>query len=264
MARPSRAHLALVTDLLWPRAEDPDARRDEVIGRLAVLVHDLLAAQRAMLLRWDGAHHRYAIEIADSDGSLHKVGLTVGGASTPLPALARLRRGLVIDRPSENPVLDRQLDYLLGDTSAMLLPINTQGAIVGVLALRLAAPPRTGEAQLALVLAHHATAIISGQLAMPSAQPVRARDMQVPRSLDSLGLEDIPLSPREQAVVRLVAGGLRNKEIAARLGITEKTVKFHLTHVFEKLGAESRIEVVLWRIERDLASTHQQQQRNTP
>jgi DNA-binding CsgD family transcriptional regulator len=42
------------------------------------------------------------------------------------------------------------------------------------------------------------------------------------------------------------------------LGITEKTVKFHLTHVFEKLGAESRIEVVLWLIERDLAATEQQ------
>jgi hypothetical protein len=46
--------------------------------------------------------------------------------------------------------------------------------------------------------------------------------------------------------------------------LTEKTAKFHLTQVFEKLGAESRIEAVLWLIERDLAAMQQQQQRNTP
>jgi hypothetical protein len=82
--------------------------------------------------------------------------------------------------------------------------------MVGVLALRLAAPPRIGEAQLALVLAHHATAIITGQLAMPPAQPARALQVQAPRITDFLRLGEILLSPREQAVVRLVTAGLRN------------------------------------------------------
>jgi DNA-binding CsgD family transcriptional regulator len=236
----------LVADLLWPRAEEPAARQDEVLGRLTALVRSLLTAQHVTLLRWDAAHRRYAIAIADDTGILHESGVTVDGASTPLPALTRLRRGLVIDHPRENPALDRQIGVLLGDTSGMLLPISTPTAMVGVLGLCLVAPPRVGEAQLALVLAQHAAAIITGQRAMPSARRVRALHGQAPRTPDFLTLGDIPLSPREQAVVRLVAAGLRNKEIAAQLGITEKTVKFHLTHVFEKIGAESRIEVVLW------------------
>ena len=53
-----------------------------------------------------------------------------------------------------------------------------------------------------------------------------------------------PLTPREHEVLGLVADGLRNREIAARLGITEHTVKFHLSAVFGKLGAASRTEAV--------------------
>ena len=52
------------------------------------------------------------------------------------------------------------------------------------------------------------------------------------------------LTPREHEVLVLVADGLRNREIATRLGISEHTVKFHLAAVFGKLGASSRTEVV--------------------
>jgi len=44
-----------------------------------------------------------------------------------------------------------------------------------------------------------------------------------------------PLSEREQEIVRLIASGLRNREVADRLAITEATVKAHLTHIFQKL-----------------------------
>ena len=53
-----------------------------------------------------------------------------------------------------------------------------------------------------------------------------------------------PLTPREHEVLSLVADGLRNREIAERLGITEHTVKFHLAAVFGKLGAASRTDAV--------------------
>jgi DNA-binding NarL/FixJ family response regulator len=52
------------------------------------------------------------------------------------------------------------------------------------------------------------------------------------------------LTPRELEVLRPVVQGLRNKEIARELGITEATVKFHVAHIFEKLGVSSRAEAV--------------------
>jgi len=44
------------------------------------------------------------------------------------------------------------------------------------------------------------------------------------------------LSQRQQEIVRLIASGRRNKEVADRLGITEATVKAHVIHIFQKLG----------------------------
>jgi len=52
------------------------------------------------------------------------------------------------------------------------------------------------------------------------------------------------LTAREHEVLALVADGLPNREIAAALGISEHTVKFHLASVFGKLGVSSRAEAV--------------------
>ena len=52
------------------------------------------------------------------------------------------------------------------------------------------------------------------------------------------------LTARELDVLRLVARGLSNKEIAADLGITTHTVKYHLAAVLDKLGVHSRTEAV--------------------
>lgn len=62
-----------------------------------------------------------------------------------------------------------------------------------------------------------------------------------PRPLDELAE---PLTPRESEVLQMLASGLGNKEIAAKLGISEHTVKFHVASILGKLGATSRTEAV--------------------
>jgi NarL family two-component system response regulator YdfI len=52
------------------------------------------------------------------------------------------------------------------------------------------------------------------------------------------------LTPRENEVLRLLADGLGNKEIASRLNISEHTIKFHIRSILGKLGASSRTEAV--------------------
>jgi len=54
------------------------------------------------------------------------------------------------------------------------------------------------------------------------------------------------LTRREQEIVRAVIDGDTNKEIARRLSISENTVKRHLMHIFNKVGASSRIELALF------------------
>jgi DNA-binding NarL/FixJ family response regulator len=54
------------------------------------------------------------------------------------------------------------------------------------------------------------------------------------------------ISPREREVFALLLDGLPNKLIAHRLGISEKTVKTHLTNIFREIGVADRLQAVLW------------------
>ena len=74
---------------------------------------------------------------------------------------------------------------------------------------------------------------------MDEAQPARGRGAR-----DRRGAVD--LSPREREVLTLLASGLPNKLIASRLGISEKTVKAHLTNVFNQIGVTDRTQAALW------------------
>jgi DNA-binding NarL/FixJ family response regulator len=62
------------------------------------------------------------------------------------------------------------------------------------------------------------------------------------------------LTPREAAVLQAVSAGLTNKAIALKLGVSEHTVKFHLSAAMSKLGAASRAEAVALAIQRGLIS----------
>lgn len=62
------------------------------------------------------------------------------------------------------------------------------------------------------------------------------------------------LTPREVEVLRMMAEGLGNKELAARLGISDHTVKFHISSILAKVGASSRTEAVTLGIRMGLIS----------
>jgi NarL family two-component system response regulator YdfI len=61
-----------------------------------------------------------------------------------------------------------------------------------------------------------------------------------------------PLTPREREVLQMLAAGLANKEIAARLAISDHTVKFHVASILGKLGVSTRTEAVSAGIRRGL------------
>lgn len=80
--------------------------------------------------------------------------------------------------------------------------------------------------------------------------------MRLPKGEDDAGEESLaePLTAREKEVLQQMAEGLANKQIALELGISEHTVKFHLSALYAKLGAASRTEAVKRGIELGLIS----------
>jgi DNA-binding NarL/FixJ family response regulator len=69
---------------------------------------------------------------------------------------------------------------------------------------------------------------------------------------DSDGMETEALTDREHEVLRLMAGGYANKEIAVALGVAERTIKNHVSSVLAKLGVRDRTRAVLKALERRL------------
>jgi DNA-binding CsgD family transcriptional regulator len=57
-------------------------------------------------------------------------------------------------------------------------------------------------------------------------------------------VESLGITPRELEILELIAAGLSNKEIAARVYVSENTVKTHSSRVFDKLGAQRRTQAV--------------------
>jgi DNA-binding NarL/FixJ family response regulator len=69
--------------------------------------------------------------------------------------------------------------------------------------------------------------------------------------------EEINFTTREQEVLEMLGSGLPNRAIARRLGISERTVKAHLTSVFHRLGVADRTQAALWAQRHDLGHPNQ-------
>lgn len=92
---------------------------------------------------------------------------------------------------------------------------------------------------VAAIQAAHLNAVtLDGDLALDLASRVRANSVDTPAQ--AMG----ELTAREIEVLRMLAEGLGNKQIASRLGVTDHTIKFHISSILGKLGASTRTEAV--------------------
>lgn len=144
---------------------------------------------------------------------------------------------------------------LASDSTVILLGEPASGSAVWAAldaGVRAVLPNDLSPDQLAAAL----RAVASGLLVLDPAQalaPVNTHGFP-PSPARSPGLEDLAeaLTPRESEVLQMLGSGLGNKEIAAKLAISEHTVKFHVASILGKLGAATRTEAVSLGIRRGL------------
>jgi DNA-binding NarL/FixJ family response regulator len=169
-------------------------------------------------------------------------------ANRPADLLAAMRQcapDVVLLDAADTPI--SRLPYVLGDRAAtpafvVLLDAPRRIQILRVLqgGVRavLARDAHPNEITSALEAAHDGLTVFSAEIL----------DVLLPASTELAGDGDLPpgepLSDRESNVLALMAEGAGNKEIAARLGISEHTVKFHVSSILNKLGAATRTEAV--------------------
>jgi NarL family two-component system response regulator YdfI len=89
----------------------------------------------------------------------------------------------------------------------------------------------------AIQAAHAGLVLLDPEVTQNLAARIRTQSTQSAAALDDL-------TPREIEVLRMLAEGLGNREMAARLGISDHTVKFHISSILDKLGAATRTEAV--------------------
>lgn len=179
----------------------------------------------------------------------------VGTAATATAALAAL--------PERSPDVVL-LDLDLGDEDGLDALPRIHAAVPRAKVLILTAlkdrardeaAHRTGARGLVLkdapadVLLEAIRSVAAGRLWFdPRVLPASGRPAAAPEPPSALST----LTPREREIVSLIGEGLRNEEAARRLGITEKTVRNHLTVVFDKLGVSGRLELLVFAYEHGL------------
>jgi len=162
----------------------------------------------------------------------------VGVFSTAEEALSR--------RSAEVVILDLELP---GMTGLDAIPLLSQSAAVLVLSAY-------GESIEEAIRAGAKGYLLKGapldEIERAIAAVARGESYIDPRLASRLDTRSKRLSEREREVLRLVAGGQSNKQIAAKLRISERTAKFHVTAILNKLGAENRAQAVAIAAERRL------------
>jgi len=145
-------------------------------------------------------------------------------------------------------LLDLQLDRWTMDDIAGLAQLTKVVVLTGtdnevdlLNALRLGARAIVKKTFAAESIREAIRAVVTGAVWMPE----DLRDKLTAKS----PARDVPgLTARESEIARYVAVGMRNAEVAGKLGITEGTVKVHLNNIFKKLRIRDRVELTLYAI----------------
>ncbi|OXM14800.1 response regulator transcription factor [Paenibacillus herberti] len=74
---------------------------------------------------------------------------------------------------------------------------------------------------------------------------LRRRDIRLNQDREEKALEEVSINEREQEILQEVASGSSNKDIASKLLMSQRTVEYNLTRIFEKLGVRSRSEAIV-------------------
>jgi two-component system, NarL family, nitrate/nitrite response regulator NarL len=176
----------------------------------------------------------------------------VGRASglDDLPALVEVYRPNVLlwDLSWQPDSAIERLAVLVESTPPVAVLLPDEGRVAEVWAsgaraiLRRDADP--GQVAAALRALMQGLGVVDGSFAAALAHP---GELPILKTWDDRQTDPLieELTPRELAVLRLVAEGLPNKTIAVKLGISEHTVKFHINAILGKLGVASRTEAVV-------------------
>ncbi len=184
----------------------------------------------------------------------------VGTATTGEDAVAAVRRQrpdvLVLDvnmpRGDGMWVL-RQLRPLQLPTQVVLLTATLEEEEV-VEAVQAGVRGLVLKEAAAISLVECARRVAAGERVLDNAMVSRALDHVLKREAAAKEIGAL-LSPRETDIVKMVATGMRNKEIASRLAIGEGTVKSHLHAIYEKLGVHGRVELARYAYDRGLSDS---------
>ena len=150
---------------------------------------------------------------------------------------------LDLDSPSDESLLAAiQSGGALVNSSLMILTEDPESLAVDVLGsgLRAILPRYATPEEIIAAIQAAATGLVALHPDIFDSMLSRIRPGQQ-SELDPSGQI---LTPREIEVLRMIADGLGNKEIASKLSISDHTVKFHISSIFAKLGASNRAEAV--------------------
>lgn len=150
---------------------------------------------------------------------------------------------LDLDSPSDESLLAAiQSGGALVNSSLMILTEDPESLAVDVLGsgLRAILPRYATPEEIIAAIQAAATGLVALHPDIFDSMLSRIH----PGQQSELDPSDQILTPREIEVLRMIAEGLGNKEIASKLSISDHTVKFHISSIFAKLGASNRAEAV--------------------